>query len=731
MAEKKKPVSEWLPQVVAWVRSLITQSDHAQNNSAAPDYIKNRTHYVESVSYSDKWNQSNVEVGSGSSSPGAYSGTFTVTAGNKYRVIITNGNNSKTYTDIEAVYDSTLNGNLLNKNWSNPMWGPETQSDAFYIFVQASSVLLASVDVYGSNCTAQVSEITENVKKLDRKYLPDLNEIDSISSSKSGKVTTVTITETNGDSESFNISDGADGQDGTDGDDGKSAYQVAVDNGYVGTEAQWLASLKGADGVDLGQAAVVQVTGQSQTDLMSQKAVSDEVVYPNVTYANAQDITGWQTGTTITTSGNDWYFNSNANFATSGLVDVRNYDLITYDKFSTNTSCVVRILDKNKTFITSVNVPSVQSISRQDYPDIGYIFFTVLSANYNNNDTFNVVLSNGHRIINEVATAQQDLNKIQAKTFQTHTRTTFYTGARLTDKTIVIMANRANGNPTLMGGTITIGTNAQSQLVVNSTLLKVSTGGKQSLSIILCFDSEGNLKVYLNGTLLGTIAYTNFADSDWELYMNYGALFSHFSLINADMSDYVSVIENNGWENWFPSEPWLTMQGTTKTGTTSKGGWVGSGDFVNKALVKATVTLVNGTNASKNYQFSNVYAYPSGNITVAANSTETFTRLIDVRTQKALGQWGSTNATGLSSSWSAVYVGFIWGLDARYCHTKGAYNLHNIQYGDYPVVLDVREAVPQVLASDDAGSAVGQIRADANGNLQMYNGTTWKQINNS
>lgn len=31
-------------------------------------------------------------------------------------------------------------------------------------------------------------------------------------------------------------------------EDGESAYQIAVDNGYVGTEAQWLASLKGDKG---------------------------------------------------------------------------------------------------------------------------------------------------------------------------------------------------------------------------------------------------------------------------------------------------------------------------------------------------------------------------------------------------------------------------------------------------------------------------------------------------
>lgn len=41
---------------------------------------------------------------------------------------------------------------------------------------------------------------------------------------------------------------GAAGPAGADGDDGLSAYQVAVANGFVGTEAQWLASLVGATG---------------------------------------------------------------------------------------------------------------------------------------------------------------------------------------------------------------------------------------------------------------------------------------------------------------------------------------------------------------------------------------------------------------------------------------------------------------------------------------------------
>lgn len=44
--------------------------------------------------------------------------------------------------------------------------------------------------------------------------------------------------------------DGINGTNGTNGTDGDSAYEVAVNNGFVGSEAAWLASLQGADGVD-------------------------------------------------------------------------------------------------------------------------------------------------------------------------------------------------------------------------------------------------------------------------------------------------------------------------------------------------------------------------------------------------------------------------------------------------------------------------------------------------
>lgn len=45
-------------------------------------------------------------------------------------------------------------------------------------------------------------------------------------------------------------SPGVDGRDGLDGTNGKSAFEIAVENGFVGSETEWLESLKGKDGAD-------------------------------------------------------------------------------------------------------------------------------------------------------------------------------------------------------------------------------------------------------------------------------------------------------------------------------------------------------------------------------------------------------------------------------------------------------------------------------------------------
>ena len=55
--------------------------------------------------------------------------------------------------------------------------------------------------------------------------------------------------------------DGINGIDGANGQDGKSAYQIAVDNGFEGTEEEWLASLIGEQGVGI-QSIEVLITNE-------------------------------------------------------------------------------------------------------------------------------------------------------------------------------------------------------------------------------------------------------------------------------------------------------------------------------------------------------------------------------------------------------------------------------------------------------------------------------------
>ena len=63
------------------------------------------------------------------------------------------------------------------------------------------------------------------------------------------------------------------GEKGEAGNDGKSSYQLAIANGYEGTEKQWLASLKGNRGDD-------GYTPKRGTDYWTdadQKAIKDDV----------------------------------------------------------------------------------------------------------------------------------------------------------------------------------------------------------------------------------------------------------------------------------------------------------------------------------------------------------------------------------------------------------------------------------------------------------------------
>ena len=78
---------------------------------------------------------------------------------------------------------------------------------------------------------------------------------------------------------------------GSKGKDGKSAYEIAVEHGYQGTEEQWLDSLKGADGKSAYEIAVEHgYVGTEEQWLASLKGIKGDKGAPGQDYVlTAQD----------------------------------------------------------------------------------------------------------------------------------------------------------------------------------------------------------------------------------------------------------------------------------------------------------------------------------------------------------------------------------------------------------------------------------------------------------
>ena len=126
-------------------------------------------------------------------------------------------------------------------------------------------------------------EIAQNAgfSGTEAEWLTSLNGVDGINGVDGTGFTggsydsnTGVITFTSDDGLGFTTNDlrGTDGTNGTNGVDGDSAYQIAVNNGFVGTEQEWLTSLEGTDGINGsdGQSATIVVesttTGEPGTN---------------------------------------------------------------------------------------------------------------------------------------------------------------------------------------------------------------------------------------------------------------------------------------------------------------------------------------------------------------------------------------------------------------------------------------------------------------------------------
>ena len=119
---------------------------------------------------------------------------------------------------------------------------------------------------------------TQFLKKLDEKAAGLQNGKDGFSPKvkaeqmKSGVV--ITIVDADGET-SATLHNGANGEKGT---DGKSAYQIAVEQGYQGSESDWLSSLKGDKG-DKGNTGAKGNPGQDGANGKSAYAIAVEHGY--------------------------------------------------------------------------------------------------------------------------------------------------------------------------------------------------------------------------------------------------------------------------------------------------------------------------------------------------------------------------------------------------------------------------------------------------------------------
>ena len=81
----------------------------------------------------------------------------------------------------------------------------------------------------------------------------------------------------------LNGKDGADGRNGNDGKDGLSAYEIALKNGFVGTESEWLTSLNGKDGAD---GTSPEVSGFATTEYVEERLSEILVILENLPTAS-------------------------------------------------------------------------------------------------------------------------------------------------------------------------------------------------------------------------------------------------------------------------------------------------------------------------------------------------------------------------------------------------------------------------------------------------------------
>ena len=84
--------------------------------------------------------------------------------------------------------------------------------------------------------------------------------------------------------------DGVDGQNGTDGKDGKSAFEIAQENGFVGTKEEWLESLKGEGLSAEDKAKIDSIPSDLSTGSFPESSTVDSPTATSNGFATVQDV---------------------------------------------------------------------------------------------------------------------------------------------------------------------------------------------------------------------------------------------------------------------------------------------------------------------------------------------------------------------------------------------------------------------------------------------------------
>lgn len=122
------------------------------------------------------------------------------------------------------------------------------------ILLTKPGTLMIEIKVVDETSTTTVYRLTGTIKaSAEMGTIPPENQptfIEQITEIANDAKSVANDVKQRADSGEFDGEPGAPGEPGEPGDDGKSAYQIAVEHGFIGTEEEWLESLKGKNGND-------------------------------------------------------------------------------------------------------------------------------------------------------------------------------------------------------------------------------------------------------------------------------------------------------------------------------------------------------------------------------------------------------------------------------------------------------------------------------------------------